>query len=101
MSLTNQRASIQHLISSHEPVDAQAAYYALHHATSRSKLVVYPDNQKQPTGYLCFSRTGYDLFSPLITMRLPDEMNDGYALIDQAISADSSVILARHPNMIH
>ncbi len=97
MSLPNQRRSIQHLLDPREAVDAQSRYYAFQHPDNRTTLITYPAGQTRPTGYLCLSRTGYDLFCPLVTMRLPDEINDGYGLINQAIPAESTVIFSTPP----
>ena len=49
-----------------------AAYYALHHPDDKTTLVVPPTAEGQrANGYVALSRTGIDLFRPLVTMRLP------------------------------
>lgn len=97
MSLSDRRRAIQHLLDPREPKDAQSRYYAFKHPDNRTTLLTHPADTARATGYICLSRTGYDLFSPLVTMRLPDDMNDGYNLINQAIPAESSVIFSTPP----
>lgn len=71
MSLNKKRRAIRHLLNEKNPADAQAAYYAFHHPDEKTTLVTYQDTNENVTGYVCLSKTGIDLFRPLITMRLP------------------------------
>ncbi len=72
--IQDKRRAIRHLLRENEPADAMAAYYALHHPDDKSTLVVPPATDGQrPTGYVALSRTGIDLFRPLVTMRLPTD----------------------------
>jgi GNAT superfamily N-acetyltransferase len=85
-----------------EPADAMAAYYALYHAEERTTLVVAPE--ARPMGYVALSRTGIDLFRPLVTMRLPtdrsaddrsaDATEAAADLIHRALGAGQPVILS-------
>lgn len=71
MTLAEQRHALDHLINTRKPGDALAAYYAFHHADNRTQLVTFPAGQSPATGYIAISRTGMDLFRPLVTMRFP------------------------------
>ena len=93
--MTN-RQVVQHLLTN-EPKDAQARYYALHHPDNRTTVMTAPADSLRPTSYICLSRTGYDLFSPLVTMRLPDDLNVGYGLLKEAIQPGQSVIFSTPP----
>ncbi len=75
MTLADQRQAIRLLLDERNPGDAMAAYYAFHHGDDRTALVVYPAEAGpgQAAGYAAISRTGMDLFRPLLTMRLPLE----------------------------
>ncbi|MFZ0546958.1 MAG: GNAT family N-acetyltransferase [Candidatus Promineifilaceae bacterium] len=71
MTLAEQRRAIRPLLHENDPVDALSAYYAYYHDDKKTHLVLFPPESRQAAGYLCFSRTGIDLFRPLVTMRLP------------------------------
>lgn len=71
MTLAEQRRSIQHLVSERRPGDALSAYYAFHHPDNRTQLVTNGTDDAPVTGYVAISRTGMDLFRPLVTMRFP------------------------------
>jgi L-amino acid N-acyltransferase YncA len=73
MPFEAERNAIRHLLDEKNPVDAIAVYYALYHPAQKTQLVTYPTNAKRAAGYIAVSRTGVDLFRPLVTMRLPDE----------------------------
>jgi len=105
MSLTTKRQSIRSLLSEHDPADAPAVYYAFYHPDAKTHLVTHPVGVNRATGYLAISRTGMDLFNPLVSMRLPDEdMDAGRELITRALPVGSSVILyvpARYGPLLH
>jgi L-amino acid N-acyltransferase YncA len=69
--MTNPRHAIRHLLDPHKPADARAAYYAFDHPAQRTTLHTDPPDAARAGGYLCLSRTGLDLFRPLLTLRLP------------------------------
>ncbi len=72
--IQDKRRAIRHLLRENEPADAMAAYYALYHPDDKTTLVVPPTaNGQRATGYVALSRTGIDLFRPLVTMRLPTD----------------------------
>ncbi len=94
MSLTNLRQSIRPLLNERDPADALASYYAFYHSDTRTHLVLHQDEAAQTTGYLAISRTGMDLFRPLVTLRLPpDDLSGGLDLITKALPEESDVIL--------
>lgn len=71
MALAAKRQAIRHLLDEQDPADALAAYYALYHPDHKSALILYPEEAARAEGYMAVSRTGIDLFRPLITLRLP------------------------------
>lgn len=94
MSLEAVRAAIRPLLDQRDPADALAAYYVFSHPIQRTQLIIYPASAKRAEGYVAISRTGLDLFRPLVTMRLPDKDQGGAAeLIRDALPEGSSVIL--------
>lgn len=85
MSLTDRRNAMRHLLDEQNSADARAAYYAFNHPENRSTLVTYLPNTARARGYVCLSRTGLDLFRPLVTLRLP--LGDMLATADLIYSA--------------
>lgn len=102
--LKSKRRAIQHLLRETDPEDAMAAYYACHHPDEKTSLVLSPEsvdlNPGSPAdGYVALSRTGMDLFRPLVTMRLPVGRDpragqNAAELIGRAFSPGQPVILS-------
>ncbi len=101
--LPAQRRAIRHLLKENDAADAMAAYYAFHHPDEKTTLVVWPEGvETNPAahadGYVALSRTGIDLFRPLVTMRLPIDRDPGATeaaadLLEQALAPGQPVIL--------
>ncbi len=93
MDLNQRRRAIQHLLSD-TPADAAAAYYAFHHPDGKSSVLPYPAEAERAEGFVTFSRTGLDLFRPLVTMRLPiTDLETSAAMIYNAIQPETAVII--------
>ena len=93
MLLSDIRRTIRPLLSDRAE-DAVADYYAFYHPDDKTNLVVYPENAERPTGYLAFSRTGMDLFRPLVTLRLPiGDLTASADAIYSAMAPGTAVIL--------
>ncbi|MGB1250332.1 MAG: GNAT family N-acetyltransferase [Candidatus Promineifilaceae bacterium] len=93
--LTDRRRAIRHLLDPQKSADARASYYALHHPENRTTLIPYPPEGARATGYICLSRTGLDLFRPLMTMRLPQgDMLGSLELIHTALPVGASVLMS-------
>ncbi len=93
MLLSDIRRTIRPLLSDRAE-DAVADYYAFYHPDDKTNLVVYPENAERPTGYLAFSRTGMDLFRPLVTLRLPiGDLAASADAIYKAMAPGTAVIL--------
>jgi hypothetical protein len=72
--------AIRHLLDERSPADAAASYYAFYHPDGQTQLLPYPAGVERAQGYVALSRTGLDLFRPLLTLRLPIQ--------DMAVSAN-------------
>ena len=94
MTLAQKRRAIRALLNENRPADAQAAYYAFHHPEDKTNLVTYQDANDSVTGYVCLSRTGIDLFRPLVTLRLP-LTSDGISL-DLSATSVSEILYDFH-----
>ena len=70
--LAQQRALARHLLDERSAADAMAAYYALEHAASRTRLFLHYADGGQVDGVLVRSQTGADLFRPLVMLRAPN-----------------------------
>lgn len=70
MSLAKKRYAIRTLLDEGSPADAMATYYAYFHEPGRTSIITETDGDKA-LAYAAISRTGIDLFRPLITTRIP------------------------------
>jgi len=94
-TLPEKRQAIRRLLNDYNPADAMAAYYAFHHPDHKTQLVTYPAGTDRAIGYVALSRTGIDLFRPLVTLRLPvNDMMASVALFYQALQPGTAVILS-------
>ncbi|MFN2188398.1 MAG: hypothetical protein ACK2T3_06525, partial [Candidatus Promineifilaceae bacterium] len=101
MPLAEKRKAVRHLLDPESPSDAAESYYAFYHAENRTQLYTFPpDSTVGVRGYVCLSRTGMDLFRPLMTMRFPEigeapgyDVEAAGAMIAQAIPEGSDVII--------
>lgn len=96
MNLQEQRHLIRHLLDDDNPADAMAAYYAYHHPDQRTQLLPFvPPKAQQAAGYVALSRTGIDLFRPLLTLRLPYwEMQTSMEVIYGVLRPGTAVIIS-------
>jgi GNAT superfamily N-acetyltransferase len=94
MTLAKNRRAIRHLLDEQNPKDAMATYFAFYHPDDKTQIAIYPVDSDQAEGYIAFSRTGMDLFRPLVTLRLPaNDVRKGAALIEQVVPPGAAVIL--------
>jgi ribosomal protein S18 acetylase RimI-like enzyme len=91
--IAERRRLIGHLLDERQPADAMAAYFAFYHAAERTRLVTFPAGSERAQGYIALSRTGMDLFRPLLTLRLPSDLAQATTLIYEAIGSETAVIL--------
>ncbi len=95
MSLAVMRQAIRPLLNPNLPHDAMEVYFAFHHADDRTRLVTWPPETAVATGYVAISRTGMDLFRPLVTLRLPPlDMEASVALLYHALEPETAVLLS-------
>jgi GNAT superfamily N-acetyltransferase len=93
MDINQRRNAIRHLLSD-DPADAAAAYYAFHHPDAKTSVQPYPAEAERAAGFVTFSRTGMDLFRPLVTMRLPiSDLESSADIIYQTMQPETAVIL--------
>jgi GNAT superfamily N-acetyltransferase len=77
-----------------------ATYYAFHHPDARTAIFTYPEDAPRADGFVTVSRTGIDLFRPLLTMRLPRkegsphlDLEAGVALLKRAVTPPGPIII--------
>lgn len=95
--LAQKRRAIRKLLDEHKPADAMAVHYAFYHPENRTQIITQPADAGagEATGYVALSRTGIDLFRPLVTLRLPiSDMEASVNLIYTALPPGASVILS-------
>ena len=89
------RRAIAHLLDASKAADARASYYAFDHPENRTTIVQHPFSSGHALGYVCLSRTGLDLFRPLLTMRLPwGDMDTSSDLLRSALPAGAAVLMS-------
>ncbi|HEX6386349.1 MAG TPA: GNAT family N-acetyltransferase [Anaerolineae bacterium] len=94
MTLADKRRSIRHLLDERAPAAAMAVYFAFYHPDDKTQLYTYPSGSDRADGYVALSRTGIDLFRPLVTWRLPPaDVGASADLIHQALAPGAPVIL--------
>lgn len=85
---------MRHLLDEREPADARAVYYALQYDDARTQIATFRQNAPRAIGYVCQSRTGYDLFRPIVTMRLPiHNLDESAVILHQSLNSGSPLIL--------
>jgi RimJ/RimL family protein N-acetyltransferase len=106
MTLSDPQQAIRHLLNERSPMDGAASYFAFYHPANRTQIVTYPGGGQRPSGYVALSRTGIDLFRPLVTLRLPPNdfegsvellygaMGEGTAVILNALASDLPLLQA-------
>lgn len=93
-SLDQQRRAIRPLLNERSAADALAVYYAFYHADDRTRLFTREGRQGRIDAYVALSRTGIDLFRPLLTLRLNQDDPEGAAnLIRRALSPGAGVFI--------
>lgn len=93
-SLAALRRKIRPLLDERDPADGMAVYYTFYHAEERTNLFTYPREAQRARGYVSVSRTGIDLFRPLLTLRLPEDDPQGASdLIYDALQPGASVFI--------
>lgn len=70
MTLEQLRENARTLLNEFDAADGLASYYALYHDPKRTMLYVYHGQGDQPEGFLVSCQTGFDLFRPLVTLRV-------------------------------
>jgi RimJ/RimL family protein N-acetyltransferase len=94
MDLVAKRQAIRPLLDERQAADALASYYAFYHPDDKSRLVIQPPDAPRAQSYAAISRTGIDLFRPLVTMRLPlENFQLAAELIQGALPPEAPVIL--------
>jgi hypothetical protein len=70
LTLDAQRQAVRTLLNEFDAADALASYYALYHDAERSALFTHHDDAGRLTAFLARCQTGFDLFRPLVTLRV-------------------------------
>jgi RimJ/RimL family protein N-acetyltransferase len=100
MSLQKKRHAIRELLDENNPADAMAAYYAYYHEDDRTSIItdISEENYNETNkalGYATVSRTGIDLFRPLITTRLPiSDLEASAQILRNALPSGAEAFIA-------
>jgi len=91
-TLNSLRQSARDLLNEFDAADGLATYYTMHHDSQRTTLFVHRDSDNQVDGFLVRCQTGFDLFRPLVTLRVRGE-GAAAPLIEQALQAGRPYLL--------
>lgn len=69
-TLPTLRQSVRDLLNEFDAADGLATYYGLYHDPQRTTLFVHQDGDGRVDGFLARCQTGFDLFRPLVTLRV-------------------------------
>ncbi|HZD10915.1 MAG TPA: GNAT family N-acetyltransferase [Candidatus Binatia bacterium] len=93
-AMRREQQAIRALLDERQPADALAVYYALHHPRERTQLFTHSGAAGRTDAYVALSRTGIDLFRPLLTLRLDESDPEGAAdLIHRALPPEADVFI--------
>jgi N-acetylglutamate synthase-like GNAT family acetyltransferase len=99
MTRAEQRQAIRHLLDENNPADAMADHFAFYYADNKTVIRPYPPNTSPATGYVCYSRTGLDLFRSLVTMRLQvQDVQASAEMIYETMMVGTAVIISAPEN---
>ena len=70
LALDAQRQAVRALLNEFDAADALASYYALYHDPERSALFTHHDGEGRLVAFLARCQTGFDLFRPVVTLRV-------------------------------
>lgn len=87
------RAQARDLLNEFDAADGLACYYALHHDARRSTLALHRDSAGFVDGFLAHCMTGFDLFRPLITMRVRGSNDPVPSLLKTALKPGRPYLL--------
>lgn len=101
MNLPEIRQRLRHLLDERHPGDAIESYYAFHHPDNRTQIVLEPTASDHPRGFITLAQTGFDLFRPMVTWRLPlEDLEQSTAFIYQTMTPGMPIILLTPPTYL-
>jgi hypothetical protein len=93
------RQAIRPLLDDSNPAEAPTAYYALFHPPHKSLLFVQHSEQGRALGFVGRFQTGFDLFRPLISLKVP-RPEIAAALLSQALAPGRPYLLFASLNQL-
>jgi GNAT superfamily N-acetyltransferase len=91
-TLNTLRQSARDLLNEFDAADALTSFYTLHYDANRTTLFVHRDSDQQVDGFLVRCQTGFDLFRPLVSLRLRGDAAAA-PLIDEALQPGRPYLL--------
>lgn len=83
-TLDQLRQQARDLLNEFDAADGLASYYTLHYDSRRTTLFIHRDPDDRVDGFLVRCQTGFDLFRPLVTLRVRGEAAVS-PLVEQAL----------------
>jgi ribosomal protein S18 acetylase RimI-like enzyme len=86
-TLRKLREEARDLLNEFDAADGLASYYALHHDPKRTTLVLHDDASGAADGFLARCQTGFDLFRPVVALRVRGANDPVPALVEAGLVA--------------
>ncbi len=85
---------MRHLLDERSLRDGMASYYAFYHPDNRTQLITHPEQTARADSYIALSRTAIDLFRPLLTLRLTNDVQASADFIHATLAPEASVLIS-------
>ncbi len=96
-TLPDLRRQARDLLNEFDAADGLASYYTLHHDATRTALYVYRNHAGAVDGFLARCQTGFDLFRPLVTMRVRGASDACAPLLEAGLVAGRPYLMVVPP----
>ncbi len=94
------RDNARELLNEFDAADALACYYTLYHDPKRTELFMHRDGEGKVDGFAVRCRTGFDLFRPLVTLRLRGGETALPDLIEESLAPGRPYLLVVPPGYV-
>ena len=92
---------VRRLLNEKNVGDALGCYYAFYHPDNRTKIVTMPASSQTTAGFVTLSHTAFDLFRPLVTLRLPHHLSTNELALEPAVELLKSALVPAQPVILY
>jgi len=88
------------LLNEFDVADALACYYTLYHDPKRTELFMHRDGEGKVDAYAARCRTGFDLFRPIVTLRLRGGEKALPDLLEESLAPNRPYLIVVPPSYV-